>query len=152
MNNEKGSNVGGWFVIAAGLGLASLAGACGPGGGADAAVTPDAAPPADCSSGDVAMGRMASTMRGCAACHGADLGGAVSGTPGQNLTSSNLGDWTDAEMTRAILDGIDDEGATLCTSMPAFRTSRMTGEEVCNIVAYLRSLDPVTRDVVDTCM
>ncbi len=152
MRNEKGSNVARWLVIAAGLCAASLYGACGPGGGADAAVAPDAAPPTDCSSGDVTMGRMASAMRGCASCHGADLGGAVSGTPGQNLTSSNLGSWTDGELTRAILDGVDPAGNPLCSSMTRFRVTRMTGDEVCNIVAYLRSLDPITRDVADTCM
>ena len=152
MRNEMTSNVARGLLVAAALSSAALYGACGPGGGSDAAVAPDAAPPAECSGGDVTMGRMATTTRGCASCHGADLGGAVSGTPGHNLTSTNLGSWTDGELTRAILDGVDDEGATLCTSMTRFRVARMTGEEVCNIVAYLRSLDPITRDVADTCM
>ena len=43
-------------------------------------------------------------------------------------------------------------GAPLCMSMTRYRLAGMTTTEACNIVAYLRSLAPITRDVADTCM
>jgi hypothetical protein len=152
MRTQKNSTVAPWLVAAGLMSAAALLGACGPsGGGSDAAVSPDAAA-VDCSGGDAAMGRMAVTMRGCASCHSTDFGGAVSGTPGPNLTPSELGGWTDAQITRAFLDGVDDENETLCTSMPRYRALGMTSQEACNIVAHLRSLSPIDRDVADTCM
>ncbi len=138
--------------VATVLSIAALAGACGPGGNPDAAPPADAVAPADCSSGDAMAGRVAVGMRACSSCHSADLGGATTGTPGPNLTSTNLGTWTDQQITSAILDGQGTGGEPLCSAMTRFRIARMTGTEVCNIVAHLRSLAPITRDVADTCM
>ncbi len=152
MTTQSGS----LFARAVGVGvffsMAALAGACGPGGNPDAAAPVDAAAPADCSSGDAAAGRVAVGMRACASCHAADLGGATTGTPGPNLTSTNLGGWSDQQITSAILDGEDEAGDRLCTSMTRFRIAGMNGTEVCNIVAHIRSLDPIAREVPDTCM
>lgn len=142
-----GSSGAAWFAAA--LTLSSLAIGCGPGdNGTDAAITPDAAP-VNCSTGDVTGGRAATARRACTSCHGADLGGATSGTPGPNLTT--LDDWSDQEITRAILDGVDEDGSPLCASMTRFRAIGVDATEACNIVAYLRSLDAVARDVPDTC-
>ncbi|MFO0708468.1 MAG: c-type cytochrome [Sandaracinus sp.] len=150
---EKTSNsvvARGWLAVGL-LGIAAVAGACGGGGGTDAAVASDAGP-IDCSGGDVAAGMTATTSRACAGCHGADLGGALMGTPGPNLTSDAISGWSDDALARSILDGIDDGGAPLCMSMTRYRLAGMTTTEACNIVAYLRSLAPITRDVADTCM
>lgn len=140
-----------WLSVWMMVGATAL-GACGGGGSTDAAVVPDAPVPADCAGGDASRGAMAVAMRGCAGCHGTDLGGATRGTPGQNLTSTNLGSWTDHEIATAILDGRDLTGTPLCTSMPRFRVLGMTGAQACDIVAHLRALPDVTRDVTDTCM
>lgn len=133
-------------------GASGILGACGGPGGSDAAVAPDAAVPRDCAAGDAAAGARAVTMRGCAGCHGADLGGATRGAPGQNLSPTNLGAWSDFELAAAILDGRGQDGAPLCASMTRFRSVGMTGDQVCDVVAHLRTLAPITRDVADTCM
>jgi mono/diheme cytochrome c family protein len=88
---------------------------------------------------------------GCAGCHGGpSLGGSdtpVTGTMsyGPNLTPDDmtgLGGWTDEQITRAIRMGIDDEGQPLCPAMP--RYEQMTDEDARLLVAYLRSLPPVS--------
>jgi hypothetical protein len=152
MTSQSGSFVARVVVVGVFLSVAALVGACGPGDSPDAAAPVDATAPADCSSGDAAAGRVAVGMRACSSCHAADLGGATTGTPGPNLTPTNLGGWSDQQLTSAILDGVDDDGGRLCTSMTRFRIARMSGTEVCNIVAHLRSLDPIARDIPDTCM
>lgn len=106
----------------------------------------------DCSSGSTTAGAAAVTTRGCASCHGADLGGALTGTPGSNLTPSGVGAATDGELAAAILDGRSLDGSPLCVSMLRYRTAGMTEAQACDIVAHLRSLAPVTRSVPDTCM
>jgi len=131
---------------------AALLGACGGGGSTDAAVAPDGPGPQDGSAGDAAAGERAVMTRGCAGCHGSDLGGATRGSPGQNLTSTNLAAWSDGEIAAAILDGRGRDGAPLCVSMTRFRALGMTAVQTCDVVAHLRSLAPITRDVVDTCM
>ncbi len=141
-----------WPAIFALFTVLALLGACGGGGSTDAAVAPDAAVPRDCSAGDAAAGERAVASRGCAGCHGTDLGGATRGSPGQNLTPSHLEVWSDFEIAAAILDGRGRDGAPLCPSMTRFRALGMTGAQTCDVVAHLRSLAPITRDVVDTCM
>jgi hypothetical protein len=96
--------------------------------------------------------------RGCPTCHqssnAADgtLSGSDSPVPGTNIYPPNLtsdpdtglGDWTDAQIMRAILQDIDIEGRPLCWVMPHW----MLGQtEVTEIVAYLRSLPHVMHDV-----
>lgn len=114
----------------------------------DAAVTPDAfVAEVDCTDGDATAGETAATSA-CTTCHGADLGGNDTGTgvPGPNLTPTELDGWTDGQLVTAILDGTDDEGVTLCSSMTRFR-SLHDEAWACDVVAYLRTIDSVTRDV-----
>ena len=95
-------------------------------------------------------------QRDCAQCHQADGDGVLSGasTPARgsvsafakNLTpdpDTGIDGWTDDDYTRAILDGVDDQGLALCSPMPRFRTLGMTDAEALAITAYLRSLPPV---------
>lgn len=95
----------------------------------------------------------------CASCH--DPGdGSMSGstTPlagttvyPANLTTdeaSGIGAWNDAELGRAIRQGIDDEGAPLCPAMPRF--TLLTDTELRQIIAYLRSLPPVSKDIPES--
>lgn len=94
----------------------------------------------------------ASVQRGgCAGCHGGpSLGGSdtpVTGSMsyGPNLTpdeATGIGGWTDEQIIRAIREGIDDEGETLCPDMP--RYSELTDEDAHSIVRYLRSLPPIS--------
>ncbi|MEO6575253.1 MAG: c-type cytochrome [Polyangiaceae bacterium] len=65
---------------------------------------------------------------------------------GRNLTpdpATGIGGWSDETLLLALRSGVDDQGAHLCAPMPQF-TTMGDGEGVA-IVAYLRSLAPVTR-------
>jgi len=69
------------------------------------------------------------------------------GFPGRfvsaNLTPTNLGDWTDGEIYRAITTGVNRHGKTMFPLMPYDRYGKMDPEDVKSVVAYLRSLKPV---------
>src|SRR5205823_2849674 len=99
---------------------------------------------------------------GCPSCHqSANPGdGVLSGqtTPrpgthayGRNLTpdpDTGLGRWTDDAIVRAIRAGIDDEGEPLCDPMPVF--GDLSEGDGRAIVAYLRSLPAVRREIPET--
>ncbi|HSQ67901.1 MAG TPA: cytochrome c [Polyangiaceae bacterium] len=92
----------------------------------------------------VAAGRTLAAALGCAGCHGPDLSGAL----GPNLTpdvATGLGAWTDGQIVAAIRTGIDDEGSTLCPSMPRF--GALDDEQAAALVGFLRSLPPEGNDV-----
>ncbi|MFX9112552.1 hypothetical protein ABTN46_19770, partial [Acinetobacter baumannii] len=58
-----------------------------------------------------------------------------------NLTpdeTTGLGMWTDAQIARAIREGLDDQGQPLCSVMPRF--SDLGDDEVKTLVAELRAL------------
>jgi hypothetical protein len=82
-----------------------------------------------------------------------------------NLTrdpSTGLGCWSDSQIRSAILNGIDDEGRTLCKPMPKFSQPMFTADggakpgypmdagTAQEIVDYLRSLPVVVNQVSDT--
>ena len=91
---------------------------------------------------------------GCHGCHTADLSGNPSGIGfayPKNLTPdlvTGLGCWTDDEIARAVLTGIDDEGEQLCV-MPKFEGS-IDDAGIAEIVAYLRSIRAVSKVIPET--
>jgi hypothetical protein len=141
------------FVLAA-----WVIGACvGEPAGADSVATPPAPSQSAVSPEQRGLGFV--RARGCAECHQSSNSrdGVLSGqtTPLRgthaypaNLTpdpDTGLGGWTNAEIVRAIRDGVDDQNEPLCASMPHF--SDMKDEEATAIVEYLRSLGPVHREI-----
>ncbi len=100
--------------------------------------------------------------RRCAQCHqsiNADdgiLSGQTLPQPGthaygRNLTpdpATGIGGWSDEELLLAMRSGVDDQGSHLCAPMPQFMT--MGDGEGMAIVAYLRSLPPVTRIIPES--
>ena len=95
------------------------------------------------------------TARGCHGCHTADLSGSTSTVGGfaypKNLTpdlTNGLGCWTDEEIARAILTGIDDQGEQLCV-MPQFQ-GVIDDAGVSEVVAYLRSIPAVDKVIPET--
>jgi mono/diheme cytochrome c family protein len=110
------------------------------------------------STGDVTAGKAAVTKYACTNCHGADLSGTTTVYPGTtaypaNLTpdkDSGIGEWDLDTIKAAILTGKDDEGKTLCSTMPVFRKMGMTDTEATNIAAYLKSLPAVSKDVPES--
>ena len=84
---------------------------------------------------------------------GRDFGGAPDAAVhirGSNITpdpTTGLGAWTDGEIVRAIREGVSKDGRTLFPQMPYHTYGRHLGNgEVLDIVAYLRTLAPITND------
>jgi cytochrome c553 len=73
------------------------------------------------------------------------------GLPGNyysaNLTPTNLGDWTDGEIFRAITKGVSKDGRALFPIMPYPNYAKMAPEDIYDIIAYLRSLKPIDNNV-----
>jgi mono/diheme cytochrome c family protein len=57
-----------------------------------------------------------------------------------NITPTNLGDWSDGEIKRAITDGVRRDGSKLLPPMPFAYYKNITERDLEAIVAYLRSL------------
>ncbi len=105
-------------------------------------------------------------QRGCRTCH-EDTDGTLSGQatprPGtmafsHNLTSdraTGLGAWADIEIVRAMRFGLASDERPLCPTMPRYDGSDpsrpvMTDLEAAAIVAYLRSLAPVSQAIPES--
>ena len=69
------------------------------------------------------------------------------GFPGRfvapNLTPSNLKDWTDGEIFRAITCGVNKAGKALFPIMPHPNFGKMDESDIHAIIAYIRSLKPI---------
>jgi len=117
----------------------------------------------------IARGRYLVTISGCSDCHtpgallgapdmqrylgGSDVGFAVPGAGvfvGANLTSdkdTGLGAWTDEQIVTAIRVGKTPDERQLSPVMPYPALSHLTDADALAIVAFLRSLPPVSHKV-----
>lgn len=68
---------------------------------------------------------------------------------GRNITPAALGDWSDGELKRAIVSGVNKKGEALFPLMPYPAFSHLCESDVDAIVAYLRTLQPITSDVIE---
>ncbi len=124
----------------------------------------------------VARGRyLAEHVSGCIGCHshrdwgrfggpvvgplgsGGDCLGEADGMPGTicvpNLTpdrATGLGRWSDGEVMRAVREGVDREGHALFPFMPYAEYRALSDVDARALVAYLRTLPPVAREVPGT--
>lgn len=110
----------------------------------------------------VARGEAAVEEQACASCHqepgGAVLAGSTTAQPGtaayaQNLTpdaETGVAEWSDDQLVKAILDGIDDEDEPLCPPMPHYRDEGMSESEARDIVAYLKTLPPASHEIPES--
>lgn len=94
-----------------------------------------------------AYGKYIADISGCHGCHGYGLsGGRVAGPPGlppaSNLTPAGIGNWTEADLTRALREGKRPDGSSLDKFMPWEVFHGMTDAEVHAIWLYLRSVPP----------
>jgi mono/diheme cytochrome c family protein len=64
-----------------------------------------------------------------------------------NITPHALGTWTDGELFRAITTGVNKAGKALFPLMAYHRFGKMDQEDIYSIIAYLRTLDPVAKEV-----
>jgi mono/diheme cytochrome c family protein len=112
---------------------------------------------ANAPAGDAEQGAQVAQTNACPGCHGDDLAGSDTLVPGMttpNLTpdrATGLGNWSDEQIANAILNGIDNKGKALCDTMARYK-EQMTAREVSDLVAYLRSVPPVSLALPqDTC-
>ena len=117
---------------------------------------------ADTSPAGIARGKylMEGAMACTDACHTGDAGplaGSVENIDqgpisvvfaAPNLTPDETGSasWSDAEIARAIREGIDKDGKGLMV-MPAYTFHALSDDDVAAMVGYLRSLPPVHHEV-----
>jgi hypothetical protein len=75
----------------------------------------------------------------------------ATGLPGvvvsTNITPAAIGEWSDGELHRAITGGLRPDGTALFPLMPYDAYRFMPGEDVLAIMAYVRTLEPITNDV-----
>jgi len=67
-----------------------------------------------------------------------------------NLTpdpTTGVGNWTDAQIKTAFLDGVDDQGKPLISIMPYFAFHNMRASDADAIVAFLRSIPAVSNPI-----
>ncbi|MCO5259317.1 MAG: cytochrome c [Crocinitomicaceae bacterium] len=65
----------------------------------------------------------------------------------KNITPANLSNWTDGELFRAITSGVDQQGKALHPIMPYLYYGKMDKEDIYDIIAYIRSLQPINHEV-----
>ena len=74
---------------------------------------------------------------------------AKDGLPGdiyaKNITPVGIGDWTDGELIRAFTEGVAKDGTALFPLMPYQHFAHLAQEDVYDIVAYIRSLQPLQK-------
>lgn len=113
------------------------------GSGSDTAAASDMSAPADAIGGNVgnpSAGKAVTDAKFCSGCHGADFGG---GGAGPNISPSANGtkDWTVADVKKAVKEGVNKKGKTLCATMQKY--TDMTDQQILDLHAYLMSLAPV---------
>jgi cytochrome c2 len=68
----------------------------------------------------------------------------------KNITPFAIGDWTDAELLRAIASGVSKDGEALFPVMPHPNFGKMDKEDLESIIVYLRSLKPIDNIVPES--
>ena len=92
-------------------------------------------------------GRYLADISGCHGCHGFGLsGGAVAGPPGlppaSNLTPGGLVNWTEADLRRALREGVGSGGAPIDEFMPWKAYRHFTDADITALWRYLQSVPP----------
>jgi cytochrome c553 len=109
---------------------------------------------------------LAHHVTGCIECHSERnwayyAGPVVPGTEGQgakldylrldkyapNVTPAGIADWTDAELIRAIREGVDRKGQPVHSFLPSDGYARLSKDDVESLVIYLRTLKPIASQV-----
>lgn len=99
---------------------------------------------------------VAATVSGCGCHYNGDLGGLAGGndfegpwgvvyTPNLTPHETGIAHMTDEELFAALRLGKSHDGGNLAQAMP--RYSAMADEDVTNLIAFLRSLDPIENEV-----
>ncbi|HEX8460486.1 MAG TPA: c-type cytochrome [Segetibacter sp.] len=82
---------------------------------------------------------------------GSTLYGKQIGLPGEfhskNITPYHLANWTDGEIFRAITTGVNKDGKAMFPIMPYRNFGRLDKEDIYSVIAWLRTLSPVKKDI-----
>ena len=62
-------------------------------------------------------------------------------------TATGIGNWTDAELIRAITQGISRNGDSLFPLMPYDHFNKLAKQDILDIVAFIRTLPPIENKV-----
>jgi mono/diheme cytochrome c family protein len=68
----------------------------------------------------------------------------------KNITPNGIGNWTDAEVLRAIASGVSKNGNALFPIMPHPHFGQMAKEDLESIIVYLRRLKPIENVVPES--
>jgi len=68
----------------------------------------------------------------------------------KNITPSGIGDWSDAEVLRAIASGVSKNGQALFPIMPHPHFGQMDKDDLESIIVYLRTLKPIENIVPES--
>ena len=68
----------------------------------------------------------------------------------RNITSYNLGNWTDGEVYRAITTGVDKDGKALFPVMPYQNYGKLDSNDIKSLIAYIRTLPSVKKDIPES--
>jgi mono/diheme cytochrome c family protein len=64
-----------------------------------------------------------------------------------NITPAGIGSWTDGDVFRAVTTGVSKDGRALFPVMGYARFGKMDKEDIYDIIAYIRTLNPVKKDI-----
>lgn len=65
----------------------------------------------------------------------------------KNITPAALKDWTDGEIIRAVTMGVNKKGEALFPIMPYHNFNQLSEEDLYSIIAYIRMLEPIEREI-----
>ncbi len=68
----------------------------------------------------------------------------------RNITPAAIGNWSDAELVRAITCGVNKNCKALFPIMPHPRYGQMDKEDILSIVCYLRTLPPIKNEIPES--
>jgi mono/diheme cytochrome c family protein len=108
----------------------------------------------------IARGEHVAAIHGCSGCHGPDLGGAAFAdiapahiiapnlTRGRGGVASHY--QTDQDWDRAVRHGLRPSGQALLPMMPAATFSRMADNDMAALIAFVKQVPPVDRQLAPT--
>ncbi|MFC5624810.1 c-type cytochrome [Algoriphagus winogradskyi] len=68
----------------------------------------------------------------------------------KNITPFGISDYTDGELYRLITTGVTNEGRAMFPLMPYPFYGKMDPEDIYDIIAYIRSLEPIENEIPDS--
>lgn len=68
----------------------------------------------------------------------------------KNITPAGISRYTDGELFRVITTGVNKDGRAMFPVMPYLYYSKMDPEDIYSIIAYIRSLEPVNKEIPES--